>query len=375
MLSAKGIMTFITSNKWIRSEYGRKLRKLFLENEIVLLIDFGRNRLFGATVDSNIISIKKVVQKIQPSLYYFDENTEGSSLMEMLKYGEVKNVHLSEEAWLLKAGENDKMKSKIESHGIPLKDFGVNIFRGILTGFNKAYHIDEIEIERLINLDGKNSSIIKPLMCGGDTEKFFCKPPQLWIINIHNGIKGGDIKPIDINNYPIIKRRLDTFYDVLSNRNDKGSTPYNLRNCAYLDLLVQPKIIWGEISDRSKFCLDVKGVFYPEATTFMLSGEHLPYLLAFLNCNVSEYLFSLIGTTTGVGTVRWKKYKILELPVPMQLPKNQYDAIVSLCNKVINAHDVAMESTLYIDKLNELISNVYGLSNEEVNYIDSHLRK
>ncbi len=368
MLSAKGIMTFITSNKWIRSEYGRKLRKLFLENEIVLLIDFGRNRLFGATVDSNIISIKKVVQKIQPSLYYFDENTEGSSLMEMLKYGEVKNVHLSEDAWLLKAGENDKMKSKIESHGIPLKDFGVNIFRGILTGFNKAYHIDEIEKERLINLDGKNSSIIKPLMCGGDTEKFFCKPPQLWIINIHNGIKGGDIKPIDINNYPIIKRRLDTFYDVLSNRNDKGSTPYNLRNCAYLREFEREKIIWQAISKRIAFSYDPQGKYYCDVTTYFMTGNNLKYILAILNSKLFEY--ALLKIYLEGDTFKSKNSIIQNFPVPQisetttKLEKI-VDNIISAKQATPSANTSALET-----EIDKIVYQLYGLSDEEIKIVE-----
>lgn len=69
----------------------------------------------GATVDSNIISVKKIIKSVEPSLFYFDENTEGGSLMEMLKYGRVKEVDLSEDAWLLKAGENDKMLTKCDT--------------------------------------------------------------------------------------------------------------------------------------------------------------------------------------------------------------------------------------------------------------------
>jgi type I restriction-modification system DNA methylase subunit len=368
MLIPKGIMTFITSNKWIRSEYGRKLRKLFLDNEILQLIDFGRNRLFGATVDSNIISVKKEPKELQPSLYYFDENTEGSSLMEMLKYGEVKNVHLSEDTWLLKAGENDKMKSKIESHGIPLKDFGVNIFRGILTGFNKAFHIDEIEKERLINLDAKNSSIIKPLMCGGDTEKFYCKPPQLWIINIHNGIKGGDIKPIDINNFPIIKRRLDTYYDVLSNRNDKGSTPYNLRNCAYLREFEREKIIWQAISKRIAFSYDPQGKYYCDVTTYFMTGNNLKYILAILNSKLFEY--ALLKIYLEGDTFKSKNAIIQNFPVPPTSKTTDrlvdiVDSIISTKQTNLSANTSALES-----EIDRLVYQLYDLTYDEVLIVD-----
>ena len=286
----------------------------------------------------------------------------------------------SSDSWSILTDIEKSIKAKIEAIGTPLKNWDVSINYGIKTGYNDAFIIDSAKREQILsNCQSeeerkRTAEIIRPILRGRDIYRYGYKWADLWLINTHNGFKDG-VERIHIEDYPSIKQHLDNHFDKLESRADKGDTPYNLRNCAYLDLLVQPKIIWGEISDRSKFCLDVKGVFYPEATTFMLSGEHLPYLLAFLNCNVSEYLFSLIGTTTGVGTVRWKKYKILELPVPMQLPKNQYDAIVSLCNKIINTQDVTMGSTHDINKLNELISNVYGLSNEEVNYINSHLRK
>ena len=368
MLTPNGIMTFITSNKWIRSEYGRNLRKMFLENKILQLIDFGRNRLFGATVDSNIISVKKGSKGGQPCLFYFDENTEGGSLLEMIKHGRVKNVDLSEDAWLLKAGENDKMKSKIESLGIPLKDFGVNIFRGILTGFNKAYHIDETEKERLIHLDGKNSSIIKPLMCGSDTDKFYCKPPQLWIINIHNGIKGGDIKPIDINNYPIIKRRLDTYYDVLSNRNDKGSTPYNLRNCAYLLEFDREKIIWQAISKRIAFSYDPQGKYYCDVTTYFMTGNNLKYILAILNSKLFEY--ALLKIYLEGDTFKSKNAIIQNFPIP---PINKTtDRLVGLVDSIISAKQISPSADISAleSEIDRIVYQLYGLTEEEIKIVE-----
>ena len=75
----------------------------------------------------------------------------------------------------------------------------------------------------------------------------------------------------------------------------------------------KPKIIWGEISDKSKFAFDFLGEYIPEATSFYMKGECIEYLLSALNSSVSEWLFSKVGTTTGVGTIRWKKYTIEQL--------------------------------------------------------------
>lgn len=174
---------------------------------------------------------------------------------------------------------------------------------------------------------------------------------------------------VHIEDYPAIKQHIDRHWDKVVKRADQGDTPYNLRNCAYLDLLSQPKIIWGEISDKSKFCIDLHGRYVPEATTFMLSGENLIYLLAFLNCSVSEYLFSIIGTTTGVGTVRWKKYKILELPVPKSVPNDLYSQLLEVCSQAILTSDNDSNES----KINSIIYQVYGLSEDEIEFIESKI--
>lgn len=103
-------------------------------------------------------------------------------------------------------------------------------------------------------------------------------------------MKEKGIEPILIEEYPEIKKHLDQFYPSLKKRIDKGFTPYNLRNCAYMEDLNSQKIIWGEISDATKFCLDKQGKFLTEATTFILTGECIFYLLAFLNSTVSSVM-------------------------------------------------------------------------------------
>ena len=369
LLSNKGVLTYITSNKWIRSEYGRKLRKLFLQNSIVQLVDFGRNRLFGATVDSNIIVVKKISPKNQPLLYYFDENTEGTSLKEMLEYGLVKDVWLTEDAWLLKAGENDMMKSKIEAHGVPLKNFDVNIFRGILTGFNKAYHIDNAEKERLIHLDPNNAKVIKPLICGGDTDKYSCNIPQLWIINIHNGVKGTGVNPVNIVDYPIIKQKLDEYYSELSTRNDKGCTPYNLRNCAYLNEFEKEKIIWQAISKRIAFAYDPKGSYYCDVTTYFMTGERLKYILAILNSKLFEY--ALLNIYLEGDTFKSKNAIIQNFPIP-KIDEDREKPLIDIVDEMVKekGRNPLSDTTILEHKIDLLVYHLYGLTYDEVLIVD-----
>lgn len=202
-------------------------------------------------------------------------------------------------------------------------------------------------------------------MRGRDIKRYGYVDNGLYLINTHNGVKG-KIPRIDINDYPAVKAHLDQYWDKISTRADKGDTPYNLRNCAYLEDFNRPKIVWGEISDRSKFAYESGGKFIPEATTFLMVGSHLPYLFCALNSPLSEWFFSKVGTTTGVGTVRWKKYTIQQLLLPSVSEKQQekFSGFVKhYIDGIISINDFAQ-------KVNGEIYHLVGLSESEVNYVE-----
>ena len=385
LLSNKGVLTYITSNKWIRSEYGRKLRKLFLQNSIVQLVDFGRNRLFDATVDSNIIVVKKTSPENRPLLFYFDENTEGASLKEMLDYGQVKDVCFTEDTWLLKAGENDKMKSKIESHGVPLKDFGVNIYRGILTGFNKAYHINKIEKEKLIGLDLQNKNIIHPLICGGDTEKYFCNPPKVWLIYIpwhfpcqlDESIKGASLKAESAfkDQYPVIYSHLLQYKNQLSKRNVAETGVryewYAMQRWGskYWMDFQKPKIIWQAISKRIAFAYDPIGSYYCDVTTFFMTGKRLKYILAILNSKLFEY--ALLNIYLEGDTFKSKNAIIQNFPIP-KIDEDREKPLIDIVDKILNLKggDSLADISYLEKKANILVYHLYGLTYDEVLIVD-----
>ena len=132
----------------------------------------------------------------------------------------------------------------------------------------------------------------------------------------------------------------------------------------YWDDFSKQKIVWGEISDRPKFAFD-NGEFVQEATTFLMTGSEPKYLLAFLNSQLSMYFFSQIGTTTGVGTMRWKKFKLEEFPIPK--PTNEHlNLLVPMIDILL--HDYSSEAEFSI---NQVIYNIFGLSTEEILYIEN----
>ena len=267
------------------------------------------------------------------------------------------------DSWVILTPIEQSIKRKIEAVGTPLKDWDIKINRGILTGCNEAFIIDEEKRQELIAQDPRSAEIIRPILRGRDIKRYGYNFAGLYLIAAHNGVPEKDIPRVNIDDYPAVKRHLDQYWDKISTRSDKGDTPYNLRSCAYMEDFSKPKIVWGEISDRTKFALDNDGEFVPEATTFLMTGEHLDYLLCFLNSALSEYLFSKIGTTTGVGTVRWKKFKIESIIVP-KWSKTIESALYAITNSIETQHLIANR-----DRIDKLIFDICNLTSTERQFV------
>ncbi len=294
------------------------------------------------------------------------------------------------DAWSILNDIELGIKNKIEAAGIPLKDWNVDIFRGVLTGYNDAFIISSETREKILencadeSEKQRTSAIIRPILRGRDIKRYSYEYADQYIIATFPS------RQYNIDDYPTLKQFLLSFgierleqtgkEYIIDGEKVKARKKTNNKwfetqdSISYWDLLSQPKIIWGEISDKTKFCLDREGKYVPEATTFMLSGDNLIVLLAFLNCSVSEYMFSTIGTTTGVGTVRWKKFKIEQLYVPRDIDENIAQAIMDQCERIINItaqKGSAMEEERI---LNSLIYRFYGLSDSEIQYIERRVR-
>ena len=268
----------------------------------------------------------------------------------------------AENSWIVLSPIEKRIKEKIEKAGKPLKNWDINIYRGILTGYNKAFIIDKETKDRLIAKSSKNAEIIRPILRGRDIKRYRADFADLWIINSHNGY--GNIPAVNIEDYPDIKVHLDCYIADLQKRKDKGITPYNLRSCIYMEDFSKQKIVWGEISDKSKFALDEMGM-YPEATTFLMTGNNLKFLLAILNSKLGEWSFNQIGTRTGMGTNRWKKYTLESLVVktPTSEEKTQIEILVT---KII--HEPSKEN---ITALDNAIYQLYQLTDEEISFIEA----
>ena len=133
------------------------------------------------------------------------------------------------------------IRRKIEAVGKPLKDWDVQINYGIKTGCNEAFIITTEKRDELLaqcqteEERQRTAELIRPILRGRDIKRYSYDWAGLWVINTHNGVKEEGIPPVNIQEYPILKAHLDQYADKLQARADKGDTPYNLRNCAYIN--------------------------------------------------------------------------------------------------------------------------------------------
>ena len=207
-----------------------------------------------------------------------------------------------------------RIKAKIEAIGTPLKDWDIQINYGIKTGFNDAFIINGEKKAELIAQDPKSAEIIRPILRGRDIKRYGYEFADLYLINTHNGVKEKGIKRIDIDDYPAIKAHLDSFYQQLEKRQDKGDTPYNLRNCAYIEDFSKQKIVYPNMTKFMPFLLDKKN-FMTNQKCFIMTGEKLAYLTAFFNSNIFKICYrdnfpDLQGGTRELSKIFFEQVKI-----------------------------------------------------------------
>ena len=370
LLKPNGHLCYITSNKWMRAGYGEKTREFFAKNtNPLLLIDFAGVKIFeSATVDTNILLFAKAVNEHKTLCAVTNKQNKDSvkNLSVFVQQSGSECEFSNSDSWVILSPIEQSIKRKIEAVGTPLKDWDINIYRGVLTGYNEAFIIStEKRDEILANCQtederARTAELIRPILRGRDIKRYGYNWANLWLINTHNGIRG-KLERVHIEDYPAIKAHLDQYWDRISKRADKGDTPYNLRNCAYLEDFSKQQIVWIELSDEPKFSYaqNVMSV----NTVFFLTGEHVLHILGLLNSKLITWYFKhCIGTTSGVGTNRWLKYTIEQIPIaPINI------GIEQLVNQICSNLDTTIDR-----KIDDMVCKQYGLDEEEICFIVNH---
>ena len=368
LLYKGGICCFITSNKWMRAAYGEKLREYFVNNtNPILLIDFAGVKIFNsATVDTNILLSEKSANRYHTDCCITKTNTgEGiKNLSLYVKDNTAQCEFCSGDSWVILSPIEQSIKRKIEAVGTPLKDWDIQINYGIKTGFNDAFIITTEKRDEILNAcqteeeRKKTAEIIRPILRGRDIKRYGYDWADLWLINTHNGVKG-KYPRIDIKDYPAIKAHLDSFGTKVTNRSDQGDTPYNLRNCAYMDDFDKPKIVWGNLNLKASFALVTVNSFINAPSTMIVPASN--YLLGVLNSKLADFYIRNLGVTRNGGYFEYKPMFVEQVPIPQKINQK----FVDLVDKRLRTNDINIDN-----QIDALVYEMYGLNEEEIKVVD-----
>ncbi|RVY30327.1 class I SAM-dependent DNA methyltransferase [Helicobacter pylori] len=397
LLKEKGFNAFITSNKYARAKYGAKLRELLLKKTtLVSYMELNALKVFeSATVDTSIIHFIKQAPLKESDFKYYEPIENDKENLKNTPSLLMRQNALSTESFIFANATLLDLRDKIESVGTPLKDWGIQIYRGILTGCNEAFIIptekrDEIlkncddvqKDERGMSERERTIELIKPILRGKDIKRYSYEWAHLWVINTHNGYTSAPkskIPPIDIEKYPATKAHLDAHYDTIATRCDQGDTPYHLRNCAYLEDFEKEKIVWNPVSGEYFFTF-IKDEFYFNNSLFMMTSRTLEtrdlyYILGLLNTTLYRWLTIQMTNLITIGKYAYgSKDKIERLPIPKITHKNQElaDKITDCTERILKSKEKDPKAnTQELEKeIDALVYQLYNLTDEEIKTIE-----
>ena len=394
LLKEKRVSTLITSNKWLRASYGKKLRKFFEEKVTVNnIIDFKSHKIFSsATVDTNILSVQKQAVGGEYSIPYcdfshstFDKSTPIHNQINKYEY-----VSEGEgQPWLLLTSIESSIKEKIECTGIPLKQWkDITFNRGILTGYNEAFIIDTQTKDQLCKEHPSSKKIIKPILRGKDIKKWCYKFNNYYIISTFPSLN------LDINEYPAIKKYLksfgkkllqtgDTYLDcnrkLQKCRKKTNNSWFELQDstCYYTEF-EKEKIIYPNMTKNVFFTYDKRKV-YVNQKGYIITGDSnlLKFIIGQLNSSLIRFFIKKTFPHLQGGTVELNKDKFQEIPLLLIKPfegtffKKHIDEVIEITSSSdYPKNEIKVQKIKNLQKeIDQIIFDLYGLNQKEKDYI------
>ena len=313
-LRSDGHLCYITSNKWMRAGYGEQLRD-FLASKVntTAVLDFGMAQNFGAaTTYTCVTSLAKQPSAHRTfSCYASDTAAAMSDPAEYFASHAVPLTALNQNPWVVLPPERHAIKAHVEALGVPLEKWRIQIYRGVLTGFNDAFYVTQEQRDSFVAEDPRCAEFLVRLMRGRYIENYQPNWDGTWMINSHNGIKDKGIPPVNLKaQCPLLWQHLAPYEKELTKRQDKGDHWSNLRNCAYVEEFTKPKIIYPNMTKFLPFYYDRDDKFVGNQKCFIITSEieSLPSLIAVLNSSVFRCCFrdnfpELMGNTYELSKI------------------------------------------------------------------------
>lgn len=388
--SGTGLLSFITSNKWMRAGYGGKLRGYFAGKNPLQLLDFGGFKVFeSATVDTSIMLIEnKENRNTLLACHFKNDYQRGESLQEYFKARCVNLKNLSSETWFIGDPAEIALKEKIEKRGKPLKEWDVKINFGIKTGLNEAFIIDQATRDRLVAEDPKSADIIKPILRGRDIKRYGYEWAGLYVIVA----KFGSYKTIQ-KKYTAIYEHLSQYEKQLKERGqckysrtgkNGSSSDYkgqhhwleldNNPKDEYLEMFEKEKVVWKRIGSVIRFTL-VQDKIYAQDSTCIMAGDNVKLLAAVLNSSFGNYLLQ-DSPRTGTSDLILSVQAIDSIYVPDVTLENKsiVEQIEAYVDQILSAkkENPKADTSAWEKEIDRLVYELYGLTEEEIMIVEGN---
>ena len=250
-----------------------------------------------------------------------------------------------------------RIKAKIEKIGTPLKEWNINIYRGILTGYNDAFIIDKAKKEEILaNCQSdeerkKTDELIRPILRGRDIKRYGYEFADIYIITTFPSLK------IDIELYPAVKQHLLSFgYDRLKQTGEKGARKKTNNkwfetqdSIGYWEDFYKQKIMYPNMTKFMPFLLDNTGFFINDKG-FIITGNHLSYLVAFFNSNIFKicYRDSFPELQGGTRELRKIFFDQVKIPNIQHIINEDFDILVDDIQKGKDNASLRLERALIL---------------------------
>ena len=377
LLKPGALLSFITSNKWMRANYGKSLREhLSSKYNPTLLIDFANNKIFdSATVLVNILSLEKCGNQGHTISCSVEDGFDVSKLSDYVQTHAVSSSFSSSESWSILSEIERSIKEKIEAVGTPLKDWDIQINYGIKTGFNDAFIIDSVKRNEILSAcqteeeRQRTAEIIRPILRGRDIKRYCYEWAELYIIATFPS------RQYDIDNYPTLKEFLLSFGierleqtgkeyiidgEIVKARKKTNNKWFETQDSiSYWDEFSKPKIVWGNLNTRGSYAMAPENMFINAPACMIVPGSQ--YLLTMLNSKVADYYIRNLGVVRNGGFFEYKPMFVEQIPVP--LPREE---VVASIEDVFNS-DIPDE--LKDKRLEEIIESMFDFTEPEIAYL------
>jgi len=326
LLNDNGVLNYITSNSFLRTNYGRPLRNFLIDyTEIKSLINIEDSQLFGnAVVNNAILSVSRKIENESAIVVNatYDLKTNFTAFIRNNSFEYRQNDFLKNKSWSLSTPEKLKIINRLFGNRPTIEDLKIKIRLGIATGSNEAFVVNSEKVDELIFADPKSKELIKPILRGRDIKRYYYKSPDLYVLLTKNGV--------DVSSYPAIYNHLDSFGDKFKNRGAKGKHWSNLRACAFFDDFKENKIVWIELSDTGRFALCTEEIYLLNSAYFLIPPKNISaeFLLAILNSSIMHYILHVIAESSGTGTARWINNNVKEFPIQNTERQDSFREIV-----------------------------------------------